>query len=178
MSRLVCNIRTCGRMLCRSNQSSRICRNFLPNSRIVSTKNYLPVTQRININSHTTRSFSSNSAEVDEEGSERKTLGKIEGKATLFLGYTCKVCNTKNQKFISKQAYTKGVVIVKCEGCENLHLIADNLGWWVLASDWLTQYHTDLWLVDTMLYWSLIGWHNIILISDWLLQVAWSGGQD
>ena len=48
-----------------------------------------------------------------------------------MMMYTCAVedCDTKQARVFSKKSYESGVVLLRCEGCNNLHLIADNLGW-------------------------------------------------
>lgn len=43
--------------------------------------------------------------------------------------FTCEVCESKSVKSFSKQAYHEGVVMIRCEGCDKIHLIADNLCW-------------------------------------------------
>lgn len=67
------------------------------------------------------------SEENKEDDSNKHILGKVVGK--LKVMFTCKKCNYRNGKIISKLAYEKGVVIIRCDGCRNNHLIADNLGW-------------------------------------------------
>lgn len=46
------------------------------------------------------------------------------------IGFVCKICDTRNWKSMSKQAYNHGVVIIRCDGCRSSHLIADHLGWY------------------------------------------------
>lgn len=47
----------------------------------------------------------------------------------LAMIFTCKVCETRSVKTLCRESYEKGVVVVRCGGCNNLHLIADRLGW-------------------------------------------------
>jgi protein import protein ZIM17 len=54
------------------------------------------------------------------------TLGDQDRYVMMF---TCGHCNHKDTKTFTKKSYHTSVVIIKCEGCGNNHLIADNLGW-------------------------------------------------
>ncbi|RZR95637.1 hypothetical protein BHM03_00024500, partial [Ensete ventricosum] len=47
----------------------------------------------------------------------------------LAMIFTCKVCETRSVKTVCRESYEKGVVVARCGGCNNLHLIADRLGW-------------------------------------------------
>lgn len=70
---------------------------------------------------------------VQTEGSI-SILDKIEGvkdeKNDLYvLHFTCSKCGTRSIRSFTKHSYHKGVVLVRCGGCQNVHLVADNLGW-------------------------------------------------
>lgn len=55
--------------------------------------------------------------------------GAQHGDDFFVMVFTCSVCETRSARRLSKRAYYHGVVLVRCEGCDNLHLIADRLGW-------------------------------------------------
>ncbi|XP_018495697.1 DNL-type zinc finger protein-like [Galendromus occidentalis] len=61
-------------------------------------------------------------------GGVKSALGKIPDRR-LYLSFKCGPCGEPVTKWLSKQAYDHGVVIVTCDHCRNRHLIADNLGW-------------------------------------------------
>ncbi|KAG0453771.1 hypothetical protein HPP92_025075 [Vanilla planifolia] len=54
---------------------------------------------------------------------------KTSSRHDLAMIFTCKVCETRSVKTVCRESYEKGVVVARCSGCNNLHLIADHLGW-------------------------------------------------
>lgn len=56
--------------------------------------------------------------------------GTKAGKDGIYaLMLTCAPCGNKMTRTFTKRAYHHGVVLIRCDSCDNIHLIADNLGW-------------------------------------------------
>jgi len=75
------------------------------------------------------RFFSGSSFVLDNNKNGGNDKVKIDTEK-FIIGFTCKKCNNRSYKFISKKSYYEGVVIIRCDKCKNLHLIADHLGWY------------------------------------------------
>jgi DNL zinc finger len=70
-------------------------------------------------------------ANKDDSSSAGVTLNDIPGSKAgtsrkLAILFTCAICETRSMKKFSESA---PVVIVRCPGCQNLHLLVDRLGW-------------------------------------------------
>ncbi|KAJ2334568.1 hypothetical protein GGH92_008285 [Coemansia sp. RSA 2673] len=61
--------------------------------------------------------------------SHDQPAASIPNEQRMLIGFTCKVCNHRQYKTMSKNAYERGVVLMQCDGCKSRHLIADNKGW-------------------------------------------------
>ncbi|CAL5209197.1 unnamed protein product [Lathyrus oleraceus] len=73
----------------------------------------------------TSMSITENSSIKFSANSSLKTSSRHD----LAMIFTCKVCETRSIKTVCRESYEKGVVVARCGGCNNLHLLADHLGW-------------------------------------------------
>lgn len=102
-----------------------------------------------------------------------KIPGVKTGGSKLAIMYTCTaeldddggVCGTRSAKVFTKQAYENGVVIVRCPGCLNQHLIADRLGW----------FDDDSWDIERLM--SERGEGMVKLEEDGTLEVLHAGSE-
>jgi protein import protein ZIM17 len=48
----------------------------------------------------------------------------MHGGQKMAVVFTCTVCNTRSARQFTKKSYEEGVVLIRCPGCDNLHLFA------------------------------------------------------
>jgi len=79
---------------------------------------------------HFLRNFTSQSNDnIKQSQIPLADINKSEESKRMGIQFRCKICETTLQKTFTRQSYEQGVVIIRCDSCLNLHLIADNLGW-------------------------------------------------
>lgn len=108
-------------------------KNFKDNSRDTQTDNYKSLEEISQSDLKLAVEASLEGKDDNSENSNSVNLSDIPGATSgsgkkLAIVFTCNVCNTRSAKKFSEQAYLNGVVMVRCPGCESLHLIADRLG--------------------------------------------------
>jgi protein import protein ZIM17 len=78
----------------------------------------------------TSTTSSTISTSIDFPGVSASANGLSSQPPQLMLAvYTCKVCETRSARRITKAAYERGSVLLCCPGCKKLHVLSDHLGY-------------------------------------------------
>ncbi|KAL5334243.1 mitochondrial import protein Zim17 [Aspergillus crustosus] len=105
-----------------SSQTSRPT-NFSCKARIASPS----LSVRYNSNRSSPLTDQSSDRDLDRERqAQNEERRKDEPKYQIT--FTCKPCGERSEHYMSKHSYHRGTVLIRCPGCENRHVISDNLG--------------------------------------------------
>lgn len=94
---------------------------------------------------------------------EIKIPGAEKGGRKLAIIFTCTQCETRSAKQFTEHSYKHGVVIATCPGCQNKHLIADNLGFF-------SEDKTEGWNIETAM--SKLGENVRVATNDDVLELS------
>ena len=62
-------------------------------------------------------------------GAASPAAGAAAPGALMVAMYTCRVCETRSARRVSRAAYERGSVLLRCPGCRGLHVLSDHLGY-------------------------------------------------
>jgi protein import protein ZIM17 len=68
-------------------------------------------------------------ARIESPKEEEQATQRLHVEPKIEMSMECRPCGLRSLHRLSRQAYTRGVVIVTCPHCHQRHLIADHMGW-------------------------------------------------
>ncbi|KAI3955108.1 hypothetical protein MKW92_034557 [Papaver armeniacum] len=105
-------------------QSTRIIDQFCSDKRAIQTKSEPADTKKVAVEVEEEQNNSIKAIDVDQSTSLKYSVTssmKTSARHDLAMDFTCKVCETRSVKTAIRESYDKGVVIVRCDGCNNYH---------------------------------------------------------